>query len=524
MRIATQTVSMVLLGFGLLLGLVASTHASDELTASSSAVAANPVAIVVVEPTILRAGANDKAQQQTALHAGDLLEVRGERQDFLQVYDHRHERAGFVRRNQVRTIGQRAEDAPALLAIVQFLQDTQGAEALGIAYVAAYLHAAPANTIDGQPFAALGKMAERLARRASQNRSAAGDEVLAAQLDVAAAYGVVMNSFERDQRLQLCYDGEAFRRVLALDAPPATKAEAALALTRHDCVNPSMTSLEREGYDHWRLTVLDRVDLAPLADYLKNRLRMRRAGVLSAIAFADSKRNAPQPEMIANAQHALDALASINKAELTQDDQSTYTDAAIRVAAVRWAATLAPSNPYPVPAVGPKKNAGGLLSNLSLDISQGQPGETCVALRTASGANQTTVEPLIQRCTYAKVWPQSAVTNENGSQVALAVQPLASWRELWVFQRGATGWTLQVLPPATETPELGYVEFAGWVPGGEFMLVAREARTGNKTLRNFAQIRLDTLDTERQAADPEALSVFYRWQDPLWKRQTLSLR
>ena len=37
-------------------------------------------------------------------------------------------------------------------------------------------------------------------------------------------------------------------------------------------------------------------------------------------------------------------------------------------------------------------------------------------------------------------------------------------------------------------------------------------------------MRLDTPATERQAEDPDTLGAFRRWQDPRWKRLTLSLR
>ena len=40
---------------------------------------------------------SEAAAVQAELTQGDLLEVRGARLDHLQVYDHRRERAGFVR-------------------------------------------------------------------------------------------------------------------------------------------------------------------------------------------------------------------------------------------------------------------------------------------------------------------------------------------------------------------------------------------------------------------------------------------
>jgi len=37
-------------------------------------------------------------------------------------------------------------------------------------------------------------------------------------------------------------------------------------------------------------------------------------------------------------------------------------------------------------------------------------------------------------------------------------------------------------------------------------------------------IKLDTLAVQKQADRPESLSAFNRWQDPLWKQQTVSVR
>ena len=53
--------------------------------------------------------------------------------------------------------------------------------------------------------------------------------------------------------------------------------------------------------------------------------------------------------------------------------------------------------------------------------------------------------------------------------MTVAVQPMEAWRELWLFHRKGDDWLVDVLPPAPVDPELG-------------------------------------------------------WQDPAWKRQTVSLR
>src|SRR5450755_4383569 len=71
--------------------------------------------IVTQDQAPLRAAARDSAQQQVVLWQGDTLEVRGQRLDFLQVYDHRRERAGYVRASQVRTLPLQADSAADLL-------------------------------------------------------------------------------------------------------------------------------------------------------------------------------------------------------------------------------------------------------------------------------------------------------------------------------------------------------------------------------------------------------------------------
>ena len=75
--------------------------------------------------------------------------------------------------------------------------------------------------------------------------------------------------------------------------------------------------------------------MTQIDEVTKNRLHLRRAGVWAAIAFAQSRR-AELPQ--AAAQRALDELAAVDKRELGDDEQADYTEAAIRVGAVRWAA------------------------------------------------------------------------------------------------------------------------------------------------------------------------------------------
>jgi hypothetical protein len=484
-------------------------------TAFAPGTAQSPqAAIVVADGAVLRAAPRDAAQQQAQFSQGELLEVRGERMDYLQVYDHRRERGGWVRTGLVRRTSLSAAEAPQLLAVLRFVRDTPGSEALGIGFAAAYLSAAPAEVLRGadgiEAFDALGTMADRLAHRASWGGSLPrpAQAALASHLDVTARYGVGFKSFEHEGRVQVCYEGDAFRRVLAMEAAPAQKARAALALTRPECVAPDLPPLERAQMDAWRAGVLDRVEPASLAPYLKNRIHIRRAAVWSTVAYQRARAGIATADVAA--QRAVAELAGVMRAELPDADQAAFAEAAMRANASRWAAVSATSATL---AASPRDPA--------IVTVPGQPGETCVLLVDAkNGASR----PLARRCTYAVVWPQSATLNREGNALALAVQPMAAWRELWVFRRQGASWTVSVLPPGAGDPEIGYAEFAGWVPGGERMLVAREARAQGKTRRSYEMVRLDSLAVERGAADPAHFAAFRRWQDPAWKRMTVSLR
>ena len=121
-------------------------------------------AIVVQDQASLRAAPRDGAQQQASLWQGEVLEIRGERLDYLQVWDPVRERGGFVRASQVRRSRLGAADAPALLTLVTFTRQSSGSEALGIGLTAAYLQAAPAEALRGSAgvdaFDALGTFAD----------------------------------------------------------------------------------------------------------------------------------------------------------------------------------------------------------------------------------------------------------------------------------------------------------------------------------------------------------------------------
>ena len=471
-------------------------------TSAATADETKATAIVAQDQTALRSSPRDAAESQAALVLGDALEIRGRQKDYLKVYDHRRERGGYVRASQVRVLTLTPEHAPEFLAVARFLRDMPGDESLGTGSVAAYLAAAPAEAIGAEPFDALGTMAERLARRASTNTNKTRAVSITAQVDAAAAYGVVIRSFERDDRMQLCYDGEAFRRVLAMPADAETKARAALGLTRDDCIDPALTPTERASLDTWRADVLERVLRADLPAHVRHRVALRTASVWASIAFERARRG---DDAASAGERALAELAGVDRRELADADTEAYDEAAVRVGASRWAAI--PLRPMP--------SAGLVITSAARG-----PGETCITLVERRRGKDTS---LAQRCTFGIVWTTSASANASNTALALAVQPLDGWRELWVFHRDGDAWRIDTVPPGVDG-YLGYIEFAGWVPGGKKMLAAREVRSGERFAKRFEVVDIATLAVDKHADAPASLSLFYRWQDASWKRETVSLR
>jgi len=459
------------------------------------------LAIVVQDHAALRAAPSSGATELATLWQGDVLEVRGERPGYLKVYDYRRERGGYLKSEAARSIGLTEAEAPALLAVLRFLRDSPGAEALGVSYGAAYLKAVPTPSLTAEPFDAIALMAERLADEAS-GRGYRLTEV-AAHMEVMEQFGVHMRSFERNGRMQVCYEGELYRRVLGLrGASPEERVHAALGLTRPDCIDPSLGPALRASLDDLRRELLDRIDERELSALTRSRLHVRRATLWASIAFEQARRREPPG---AAAQRALTELLAVRADDLGEDHRAEYQDALVRVSAIRWA------------AVTPAPQSGAL----TLTTAAGDPGETCVTLRQTQERRET---PLVRRCTYGIVWIASAKSIAKAKALVLAVQPMESWRELWVFHENAGAWTIDVLSPGLDDPEEGYVEFAGFAPAARRLLVAREVKERGRFRRRFEELRLDDLALVRQASAPELLRDFGSWQDMDWRRDTLALR
>jgi hypothetical protein len=458
------------------------------------------LAIVVQDHAALRAAPLSSATELTRLWQGDVLEVRGEHAGYLKVYDYRRERGGYLRGEAARPLELSATAAPELLAVLRFLRETPGSEALGISYGAAYLKAATPQATTAEPFDAIAQMAERLADRASGSTDHLAD--FAAHLEVVEQFGVRMRSFERSGRMRICYDGELFRRVLTLPAAqPEERARAALGLTRPDCIDPDLGPVPRAALDLERFRLLEQVKDGELNAMTRSRLHARRAGVWAALAYEQDRRREPAG---AAAERAFAELLAVREDDLGETFRPEYVDAVLRVSAIRWAGAL------PAPQPGP----------LTLSTAPGSPGQTCIALEDTRRPHAAAI---IQRCTYGLVRMASIRAILQGPALVLAVQPLESWRELWVFHESVGSWTIDVLSPGLDNPEEGYVDFAGYAPGTRRLLIAREVKDRGRFRRSFEELRLDDLALVRQASSPELLRDFGRWQDVAWRRDTLAL-
>lgn len=491
------------------------TNAAPSTANAAAADSTRQWVIVTADQINLRAGPRDSARLLASVWQGESLELRGRQLDYLQVWDHKRERGGFVRATQVRELPRSAGEANTLVSVVAFIRDNIGQEALGVGIVAHYIQLVDAKTLRSQEGAfmleSLGWMADRFARRMAQ--AGKSDQApLMAQQDVLARYGVNFRSHEREGQITLCYDGEAHRQVLALPATTVTLASAVLALTRPECAPGELVPEERWRTDTWRAELLEqlmaRPDFAELAPHLKQRLRLRAAVAWSSLAYQSARRGIAATDP---AGRARELLAGVTKTQLTDGDRQEFEKASLRVNASRYALT-----PNQLPSGDTK------VQRVRPEIARQPGGETCVAL-VEHGRKEGPRE-LIRRCTYGLVWENSLTRNADGSAYTLAVQPLEAWRELWVADNVKGTWRIRVLPPADVLPGIGYAEFAGWLPGNKQMLVAREAQGGGRTVRSFAVLDIDTLDPKKQAMEPEGLTAFLRWQDADWKRHTLALR
>ena len=459
-------------------------------------------ALVLQDGSALRAAPKDAAPLLTPLTRGEALEVRGTQGDWLQVWDHRRERGGFVRADRLLPLPEGATALPELSAQLRLVRRQPGAEALGLGLAAAVIERAPADWLTGPAGAelldALVELNERLAERAQAAATPGQQSSAAAQAEVAARYGYPLRPVPlADGSQRLCANAEPARLLRGHPAArPDQQARAALALTRPECLSADIPAHQWAAVHAARAQALDGIALTELPGPLRNRLLLRRVGTLSSLAFAQRGTDATAP-----AGQALAAWTQLLPAELSDDDAPALREAALRLAPMRWAAR---------PAVREQRLGQG-----QLVLSAGAtPGETCLRWQHPNPEGKWL--DTVQRCTHAWVHASSARLSPDGRSLVLAVQPLDGWTELWRLGRDGT---VQVLPPSAAVPGLGMAEFAGWAPSkdGLQLLVAREAAAEGKVLRRFEVYGADFVQPQRWATEPTPLAAFQRSADVAWK-------
>ena len=112
----------------------------------------------------------------------------------------------------------------------------------------------------------------------------------------------------------------------------------------------------------------------------------------------------------------------------------------------------------------------------------------------------------------------------QGPALVLAVQPLESWRELWVISRNGGKLDDRCAPAWAGQSGGGLRRFCGLRAGNAGGCSSRgKSRRARRFRRSFEELRLDDLALVRQASSPELLRDFGRWQDVAWRKDTLAL-
>ena len=392
--------------------------------------------------------------------------------------------------------------APELLAVLRFLRDSPGSEALGISYGAAYLKAVPAPTLTAEPFDAIAQMAERLADQASG--SATLSPTLAAHLEVVEQFGIRMRNFERNGRMQVCYDGELFRRVLTLPGPAAEeRARAVLGLTRARCIDPDLGPAPRASARHAARAAARRDQGAGIERRMtRSRLHARRAGGLgldclragaARRAAAGARRSARSPSF----------SPCTRMISARTGGPSTWTPccASARSAGRPW--TRRPDRPLTLSAVARRSGP---------DVRRALSGRPPHLERRWSGAAPT----------GSCGWPRHARIAE-GPALVLAVQPLESWRELWVFHEEARELDGRCALARARRSRGRLRRFCRLRAGHAAPAHRARSKDRGRFRRRFEELRLDDLASGAAGECPELLRDFGRWQDVAWRRDTLAL-
>ncbi len=480
------------------------------------------VALVVQDQAPLRAAAHENAPRQTMLTAGDWLEVRGEQLGFLQVYDHRRERPGYVRTATVRSYGRRRD---------------RGAEARGARRVPARragrgvarhrlrraLPAGGAGRRRSAPRSSTrsGRWRSGSASGASARVARAGDGSLAAQLEVAESYGVHFVSFERKRR----------------DAASATTARRSAACSR-SAGRGRRGSAPRSG-------LTDRRCVGP-------RARHDRGSGAREVAVGGAGRRGPREARSGGSRVRTRAPAppSLHRPVRPRCPRGAGRRPPRRAAGVRDGQARARARgpvrprrrrpPHVRRGRAPirVRPLGGRAPPRAVSICHGRrrdwPPAHPARRACVSGLARLRRPPRSSTARTGVVWPSSVRVAPHDAAVVMAVELLPGWSELLVLHATPSGWTADTITPAALDPDIGYVELAGFSPDGSHLLVVREARASGPlgaphTLAPWIRHVYDVVGTadlhvEKEVSSLREVPASRRWETAEWRKRTLALR
>ena len=200
-------------------------------------------------------------------------------------------------------------------------------------------------------------------------------------------------------RARLCYDGEAWERVLAAPtAAPVERARAALSLAGRSCQDrdAALSPAEARAWNDRRMQALQSIDYpaeAALPAALLGRVRLRRAEAFAWRAFDEARRGNLDAGGARRGGRPFTSWRSPTAA-CSRPRTSTSTRRS------RFASRRRAGRPSRA-----QKQAAGKRAVDVVFAPRGE-GETCV--RVVRGATPARREPLGERCTYGVVW-QSAL-------------------------------------------------------------------------------------------------------------------
>ena len=211
---------------------------------------------------------------------------------YLKVYNYRRERGGYLSSDAVRPVTFTEADAPELLAVLRFLRDSPGSEALGISYGAAYLKAVPARALTAEPLDAIARMAERLADEASGNATRLLTSPRTSRWSSSSAFTCAASSAMAGCKCATTASCSAACCPWPTRPPRSARTPRSASRARTASIRTSGPSRAHRSTTN-AAPFSTRSTSGDLSAMTSSRLHARRAGVWASLAFEQARRGEP---------------------------------------------------------------------------------------------------------------------------------------------------------------------------------------------------------------------------------------